>query len=201
MANERLRSTLLASGTSVAEVAARIAVDPKTVERWISLDRLPHRGHRRAAAELLGCEETYLWPALLTDQRSISVSQAELVEIFPSRGAVPPDLWPTLARSSREEVDILAFSALFLPDYYPDLSAQLAAQAKAGLRVRIALGDPGSHAVRQRGSEETIDDGLVGRVKAHLAYLKPLLVRTASRCACMARPCTTRCTASTRRCW
>ncbi len=175
MANERLRSALFGAGMTVPDAAGRIAVDPKTIERWISLNRLPHREHRRATADLLGADEAYLWPQVLSDQRSVSVTRAEVVGLFPNRGAVPSDLWASLTRSSREAVDVLAYSALFLPDTNPDLPAALVAQAQAGLRVRIVLGDPQSEAVRLRGTEESIDDGLAGRVRMHLRYLRPLL--------------------------
>jgi transcriptional regulator with XRE-family HTH domain len=50
MANERLRAALLQSGLSVAVLAEEIGVDPKTVERWITQNRIPYRKHRFAVA-------------------------------------------------------------------------------------------------------------------------------------------------------
>jgi hypothetical protein len=46
--------------SAMAEVAAQVGVDPKTVERWIVLGRIPHRSHRWATASLLGTDEAYL---------------------------------------------------------------------------------------------------------------------------------------------
>lgn len=57
MANERLRAAIATAGLTIEDVAARAEVDPKTVERWIRLGRLPHRAHRFATAKLLGRDE------------------------------------------------------------------------------------------------------------------------------------------------
>ena len=62
MANERLRAALLQKGMSVAALAESLGVNEKTVERWITQDRVPYRRHRFAAASVLGTDETYLWP-------------------------------------------------------------------------------------------------------------------------------------------
>ena len=64
MANERLRSCITGAHLTIAEVAAQVGVDPKTVERRIVLGRIPHRSHRWATASLLGTGEAYLWPEL-----------------------------------------------------------------------------------------------------------------------------------------
>jgi transcriptional regulator with XRE-family HTH domain len=175
MANERLRSGIAARGMTVGDVATQVEVDPKTVERWISSDRVPHRSHRWATARLLGVDEAYLWPQVLTDDRTVSASRAELVDIYPNRGSVPPDLWRALAGKASEAVDVLAYSALFLPDSNPDLPPELAKRASDGMQVRILLGDPASDAVRKRGEEEGIDDGLAGRIRLHLRYLEPVM--------------------------
>jgi hypothetical protein len=44
--NERLRTTMLRAGLTVADLAECAGVEVKTVERWISLGRVPHRQHR-----------------------------------------------------------------------------------------------------------------------------------------------------------
>ncbi len=60
MPNERLRSTIAAADVTPDLVARAVGVDPKTVERWITKNRLPHRTHRWRAAKLLGQDEAYL---------------------------------------------------------------------------------------------------------------------------------------------
>ena len=57
MPNERLRSSITARGMSLAVVAEAVQVDAKTVERWIALDRVPHRKHRFKVAALLAVDE------------------------------------------------------------------------------------------------------------------------------------------------
>ena len=46
MTNERLRAELHSAGITVERLSDAVEVDPKTVERWISTDRVPHRAHR-----------------------------------------------------------------------------------------------------------------------------------------------------------
>src|SRR5262249_3274677 len=107
MANERLRGAMSARGLSVARCAELVGVDTKTVERWITRDRVPHRRHRVAAAELLGADETYLWPSVAEDHRTVSAARAELVEFYPSRSSVPPELWRSLIDQATDCVDVL----------------------------------------------------------------------------------------------
>ena len=61
---------------------------------------------------------------------------------------------------------------LFLPDGYPEIAKLLASKAEQGTEVRLALGDPDSDAVRRRGEEERIGDGLAARVRLSLIYLR-----------------------------
>ena len=48
--NERLRGSIASAGLRPAELAEAVGVDAKTVERWITKGRLPHRTHRMAVA-------------------------------------------------------------------------------------------------------------------------------------------------------
>jgi hypothetical protein len=70
VANERLRSRITGARLIITEVAAQVGVDPKTVERWIVLGRIPHRSHRWATASLLDTDEAYLWPELADERRT-----------------------------------------------------------------------------------------------------------------------------------
>lgn len=74
MANERLRAVLLERGASVADLAAAVGVDPKTVERWITRGRTPYRKHRYALFE--------------QDQR-VRINLADMPELATIRLAVP----------------------------------------------------------------------------------------------------------------
>jgi hypothetical protein len=173
MPNERLRGAIGASGMTTHRCAELIGVDPKTVERWITLDRLPHRAHRLATASLLGADESYLWPTVVDDPRTVSAGRAELVTFYPSRSAVPPQLWRSLIEEARESVDILVYAGLFLPEIQ-DI-AQLGERADTGCRVRILLGDPAAPSVRRRGDEEGFGVGLAHRVALSLRYYQPIV--------------------------
>ena len=172
MANERLRSSMAAAQLTIADMAAKIGVDPKTVERWISTGRVPHRSHRWAAASLLGTDEAYLWPEVVDDSRSHSSSQAEFITLYPHRGAVPTALWGQLINGATDRIDILVFAGLFLPDTYPDLAKALTSKAEQGTKIRLTLGDPDSEAIHRRGEEEGIGEGLAARARLTLAYLQ-----------------------------
>src|SRR4029450_2302310 len=140
-------------------------VDPKTVERWVTTGRVPHRRHRWDLARWLGVDEAYLWPAILKDPLTQAASEAEFVHLYPTRGAVPVELWRGLTDGARDSLDFLAYAALFLPDTDPDLAGEPAAKAAAGCRVRILLGAPDGSAVALRGEEETIGAGLAERIR------------------------------------
>jgi hypothetical protein len=171
MPNERLRATISANGHSIQSVAEHVEVDPKTVERWITTDRVPHRGHRWKTAQFLGVDEVYLWPSV--EPQTKTASTAELVNFYPHRGAVPAQLWTSMLHNATSQIEILVYSGNFLFDTHPDLSDLLADKAKAGASVRVLLGDPDSAMIRQRGEEEGIGDDLAARARISHRYMAP----------------------------
>jgi hypothetical protein len=172
MPNERLRGSIAGAGLTVERLAEIVGVDPKTVERWISKDRVPHRAHRSAAASALKADEMYLWPALLGDARQKSASLAEFVTLYPHRGAVTPHLWSSLVTQAKDCIDILIYAGLFLTDGTPDIAKTLIRKGEDGVRVRVVLGDPDSEAVALRGAEEGVFDGVAARVRLGLTHLQ-----------------------------
>ncbi|MDG4799393.1 Scr1 family TA system antitoxin-like transcriptional regulator [Micromonospora sp. WMMD980] len=50
------------AGHTAESVAAQIGVDPKTVARWVTQDRIPQTRHRANVAELLRRDAEELWP-------------------------------------------------------------------------------------------------------------------------------------------
>lgn len=169
--NERLRGTLASSRLKTADLAERIDVDPKTVERWITKGRLPHRTHRIAVAQALGVDEAYIWPAVLTEQVTQSASVAELLELHPSRSAVPHDTWQQLIVGCREALDVLTYSGTFLFEQH-NICEIIREKSAAGVRVRFLIGDEQSAAVRLRAEEEGTSGGLEGRIQLHRRYLR-----------------------------
>ena len=174
--NERLRTTMLRAGISIEELADCAEVDTKTVERWISLERLPHRQHRWATARRLGVDETYLWPDLLrrSPARRQAASRSEVVELYPDRASVPRELWLRLLNDVQERVDVLVFSGTFYAQVQPRIASTLAATVKRGVQVRLCFGDPGSEAVAVRDREEGIGGTLAAKIRSALTYYRPL---------------------------
>ncbi len=60
--NDALRVALDETGYTAEALAERVGVDPKTVSRWLSENRIPHGRHRVAAAEALGRDVADIWP-------------------------------------------------------------------------------------------------------------------------------------------
>lgn len=165
------------TGTTADDLALCCGVDIKTVERWITPGRVPHRQHRWAAARRLGYEDDYLWPDApgQAAARRAEASQSELVRLYPDRGSIPRETWRRLFGDAREEIGVLVYAALFLAE---DAGTRklLADQARAGVRVRMLFGDPSSPAVAQRGEEEGIGADAIGaKIRNVLALFQPLL--------------------------
>jgi transcriptional regulator with XRE-family HTH domain len=68
--NEPLRRAIRASGLTLAQLAERLQVDHKTVERWISPGRTPHPRHRQTLAAILDVPESELWLPSRADQQA-----------------------------------------------------------------------------------------------------------------------------------
>ncbi|WP_084504096.1 XRE family transcriptional regulator [Actinoplanes sp. N902-109] len=166
-----LARALNAAGLEVVDVAARLDVDPKTVQRWVT-GRMPYPRHRDALVRLTGWASHDLWPNLPRHTQP-ALSNDEVRIIYPHRSAVPSDAWVRLLRRAQHEIDILAYSALFLAEdaSVPDV---LREKARAGVRVRIALGDPLGKNVASRGAEERIGGGMSARISTALVSLQPL---------------------------
>jgi hypothetical protein len=170
--NERLRGSLATAGLRAADLAEAVKVDAKTVERWITKGRVPHRLHRVAAAKYLRVEETYLWPELLDDPVIQTASEAELLRLYPTRGAVPADTWKYLFADSHEAIDLLFYAGTHL--FENDLIGTLARKVASGVQCRVLIGDETSDAVKLRAEEEGTSGGLEGRIQLNRLYLRAL---------------------------
>lgn len=174
MPNERLRVALLERGLTPSDLAAQCGVDPKSVERWITQNRLPYRKHRFKIAAVLGVDEAILWPDALSPDQVAAAAENEILAVYPHRWAVPPDIWGRLFTAAREEIGILVYSGLFLAE---DAGIQriLQERADAGARVRILIGDPDSPEVAERGQDERIGDSMAAKIRNVLVLYRPLL--------------------------
>jgi hypothetical protein len=165
--NQVLRRALADADLTEVDVAVFCEVDPKTVRAWLS-GRLPYPRNRRKIARLLGREESDLWP----EADGIHVS-GDIRLAYPHRWAVPRDEWISLFSSATREIGILVYSGLFLAED-EGIRCILAEKARAGVRVRILLGDPNSQSVVQRGAEEGIDDAIAAKIRNALAHYRTL---------------------------
>lgn len=154
------------------DVAARLGVDPKTVRRWIE-GRLPYPRHRWALANLLRADEADLWPEIGA-ARAVRSRPEELRAVYAHRWAVPREVWRNLFDSAKREIGVLAYSGLFLAED-ADILGIFAAKARSGVRVRIALGDPNSPNVAERGAQEGIDESMAAKIRNALVLYRPLL--------------------------
>jgi hypothetical protein len=97
-----------------------------------------------------------------------------VVRIYPDRGSVPRVTWHQFLCGAREEISILVHAGLFLAED-PAARRLLADQARAGVQIRMLLGDPSSESVAQRGAEEGIGPATVGaKIRNALSFLRPL---------------------------
>jgi hypothetical protein len=86
---------------------------------------------------------------------------------------VPRDTWHRLFSNATREIAILAYSGLFIADD-AGLVRDLTARAAAGVRVRIALGDPECPQVAERGAHEGIETSLAAKIRNALVLYEPL---------------------------
>ncbi|MDQ0809368.1 transcriptional regulator with XRE-family HTH domain [Streptomyces sp. B3I7] len=172
MPNERLRAVMAAGGWTYAALAQQVEVDPKSVERWVNLGRIPRRATALQAAKALGEDVHALWPALRQARPARAISP-ELVALYEQRADLPVSTFTDLMAQARERIDILVYAAVFLHEAYPRLNELLTERAAEGCTVRIAIGDPDSDNVQARGQEERFGHGIESRCRLALMHYKP----------------------------
>ncbi|MEU9995500.1 XRE family transcriptional regulator [Streptomyces sp. NPDC050848] len=173
MKNERLRTAIVSGGWTHASLAQATEVDPKSVERWVNLGRIPRRTTALKAAQLLGEDVHALWPALRQPRAARAVGP-ELVALYDQRADLAVSGFVDLFAAARERIDVLVYAAVFLHEAYPRLNDLLRERAAAGCMVRVAVGDAESENVRQRGQEERFGHGIDSRCRLALLHYRPL---------------------------
>ncbi|WP_082772525.1 helix-turn-helix transcriptional regulator [Actinoplanes sp. TFC3] len=169
--NERLRTSMMRQGVTTEDLAVECGIDVKSVERWISLNRVPHRQHRWAAAKLLGADEVYLWPGTLRQgTRRQDASKSELVELYPDRASVPRETWLRLLNEAQNRIDVLVHSGTFFAQVQPRIARMLNKRADEGVQIRLCFGDPRGAAVSVRDLEEGLGGTLQAKIRASLTY-------------------------------
>ncbi|MFF0742110.1 helix-turn-helix domain-containing protein [Streptomyces sp. NPDC004111] len=174
--NTRLRSMMMQRGISTEDMANRCAVHPKSVDRWITQGRQPHKKHRWIAAQLLAVDENYLWPHANSSSSSTTAAVSnEIIQAYPNRASVPREVWLSLLGEASAHIDVLVLSGTFFAQTNPHVAAMLAERAEQGAQVRLCFGDPDGEAAMRRGEEEGIGDVMGAKIKASLSYYRSLL--------------------------
>ena len=164
---------MTAARVDVDAVARHAGVDPKTVQRWLG-GRVPHPSSRWAVAALLNADQDHLWPKVRGGLACGAPATGEVVAAYGRRADLPPSAWSAQFSAARERIDLLGYAMLHVLEQHPDLPAVLRERAAAGCKVRIALGDPASPAVRARDEEEGLSGGLMSRIETSLLYFRDL---------------------------
>jgi transcriptional regulator with XRE-family HTH domain len=167
--NELLRRVMLQAGLREDDLAARLGVDPKTVRRWLN-GRVPYPHNRAAIADLLSAEEADLWPGA-SGTLTARVRPGELDTVYPHRWAVPREIWIRFFASAEREIGILAYSALFLAED-AEILRIFANKGRAGVSIRIALGDPEGRHAAESGNQEGIGDAMAAEIRNALTLYR-----------------------------
>ncbi len=170
--NETLRQALFRAGLTEDDVAARLGVDPKTVRRWLE-GRLPYPRLRWQLAALLATDEIELWPGFVTAPGPAGRSP-EIVAVYPHVTSVPAELSRRLISSAKDEIGILADSGVQLARD-SKLVALLRSRSVAGVRLRVALGDPEHSDTSQESCAPSGDAATTDRAAQALRQLLGLL--------------------------
>ncbi|MFG3603753.1 XRE family transcriptional regulator [Micromonospora chersina] len=170
MPNDRLRDAILRNGMTPMEIAEKIGVDPKTVERWITQDRTPYPRHRHAIVAVVRESESYLWPNAVTPEKASRIGQNELIQLYSRRSSMPYELWRRLIDRAEERIDVLAYAGLFLVEQDPKLIDVLRQKALDGVRVRVLLGDPDKPAIERKSVEEGAPGVMAAKIRQVRQY-------------------------------
>jgi transcriptional regulator with XRE-family HTH domain len=162
------------AGLSPRQLAVRVSVTGKTVERWISdEDLIPHARNREDASQALGVDEAMLWPKALRNTIKLG-SDREIIRSYPYRSACPSSVWGELINSAASEIYLSGYTNYFLWLDQPNLVETLRRKIEAGVRVRVLLGDPDGEVTRQREAIEDVALTVSTRIRITLEHLAKL---------------------------
>lgn len=173
MTNVVLRQALDDARMTMRDLATKVGVDVKTVERWVQEGRTPHPRHRWAATELLGVDEAVLWPESIRTAVKTGHDR-EIVAVYPDRATVPKALWYKLITDAKESVTFAGYTNYFLWLEQANLGGALRRKVEQGTRVRFLVGDPASAVTRAREEIEAVAFTVSTRIRVTLDELEKL---------------------------
>lgn len=172
--NAALRSAMDDAKLSPRQLAYRVGVSPKQVERWLSnADLTPHARNRADACRALGVDEDMLWPKVV-QERVKAGHDRELVHSYPYRSACPSTVWSELVEAASGEVFLAGYTNYFFWTQVPHFADTVRRKAHAGCRVRFLLGDPDGEVTRQREEIEDVALSVSTRIRITLEHLDRL---------------------------
>ncbi len=137
MANEQLRKAIADAGLEPEDLADRVQVDVKTVQRWIN-GRAPYTRHRAQVARILGVEVSTLWPQAGPPAQTDAQTAAVPSQDPPTANDVHPISLMQLLTDATEQIDLLDYTLLEVLET-PGFIQGLKEKAAAGCRVRILV--------------------------------------------------------------
>jgi len=163
-----------AANLSPRQLAVRVGVSGKTVERWVAdAELIPHARNREDACTALGVEEEMLWPKAVTD-RIKTGGDREIVRSYPFRSSCPSTVWADLVANSTEDLFFAGYTNYFLWLEQPAFVSTLRAKLDRGCRVRFLLGDPDGEVTRNREQIEDVALTVSTRIRITLEHLGKL---------------------------
>ncbi|WP_436776855.1 XRE family transcriptional regulator [Yinghuangia sp. YIM S09857] len=156
------------------QLAGRVGVTPKTVERWLADEALlPHPRNRADVSDALGVDELMLWPSAVRGVLKTGPDR-ELVAAYPYRSACPSSVWARLIDEAKSEIFFAGYTNYFVWLEQPALCQTLRRKAEAGCRVRFLLGDPAAPTTQQREAVEDVALTVSTRIRITLEHLAKL---------------------------
>jgi len=172
--NATFAAAMRERGFTAEKLAKTADVDVRTVRRLMSGETAgPHPSTADRLAKPLQTTAKELWPDRFAPPAPRS-PDSRSVTMWDERADIPKTLWRSHFANAHENIDVLVYGGTFLFDSVPRFLPTLRSAIDAGVQVRVAIGDPRSQAVRQRGDEEQIGHSLAGRCELTLTHLTPL---------------------------
>lgn len=172
--NNGLKSAMAEVGVRPHQLAARLGVTGKTVERWVAdAELVPHARNRADACRALGVDEEMLWPSVVKN-RIKTGGDRELIHSYPYRSACPSTVWTDLVEGATEEIMFCGYTNYFVWSQVPRFAETVRAKAETGCKVRFLLGDPESGTTRQREAVEDVALSVSTRIRISLEQLDRL---------------------------
>lgn len=172
--NTALRSAMQAANLSPRQLAARVGVSGKTIERWVAnAELVPHARNREDACMALGVDEEMLWPKAVRDRLKIG-GDREIIRSYPYRSSCPSTTWGELVSNATRELFFAGYTNYFLWLDQPAFVSTLRQKLDSGCRVRFLMGDPDGEATRNREQIEDVALTVSTRIRITLEHLSKL---------------------------